>query len=60
MRDTESDEQALQIRALEAIVSEFLIDPRVCMAIAKDCVGRHGEDPCQCLYCRAKKTLGEA
>lgn len=60
MKDTEADEQALHIRALEAIVGEFLSDQRVCMAIAQDCIGRHQEDPCPCLYCRAKKALGGA
>jgi hypothetical protein len=61
--DKELDEltrRGAHIDALEKIVSEFLRDPRVCHSIAKDCIGGHGEDPCKCLYCRAKATLGNS
>lgn len=57
--DLEIKYQAEHIRALESVVSEFLNDKRVCLAIAQDCVGGHQEDPCKCLYCRAKKALGD-
>lgn len=42
-----------------AVLQEFLKDSRVCLAISADCVGNHQEDPCRCLYCRARKALSE-
>lgn len=46
-----------RIAAREDIISEFLGDVRVCKAISADCSGGHQEDPCKCLYCRAKQVL---
>jgi hypothetical protein len=62
VEDMELDElerRAAHIKALEGVIGEFLGDVRVCQAIGSDCIGSHQEDPCKCLYCRAKKTLSE-
>jgi len=46
-----------QISEARKLLIEFTTDPAVCQAIASRCIGGHQEEPCKCLYCRARHQL---
>ena len=44
----------LAAKDMKALLSDWIADPVVCMAISKSCIQVGG---CRCLYCRTKALL---